>query len=210
MSQDITKLNDILSIAPVVAVIMLNDISKAQPLAKALVAGGLPVIEVTLRTKNAFEIIKEMTKVKGAIIGSGTVRNIEQMQQSYDAGCQFMVSPGAPINLLKAAKNISIPLLPGITSPTEIMVASGLGYKYLKFFPAKAMGGISLLKSFASPFPDISFCPTGGIEEKNAKSYLDLDNVICVGGSWVAPKDLIENDDFTAIEKLAQSAKNLI
>lgn len=208
--QDYKRLKEILFLAPVIPVIVLNDISKAQPLAKALVEGGLPVIEVTLRSDNALEIIKEMVKVEGAIIGSGTVRNVEHMQQSYDAGCQFMVSPGAPINLLKAAKDISIPLLPGIASPTEIMIASDLGYKYLKFFPAKAMGGISLLKSFASPFSDINFCPTGGIDEKNAKSYLDLPNVICVGGSWVAPKELINNDDFTAIKKLAQSAKNLI
>ncbi len=203
------SLEKILAISPVIPVIVLDDIEKAKPIAKALVAGGLPVIEVTLRTKNAFEIIKEMAKVAGAIIGSGTVRNVEQMQQSVDAGCQFMVSPGASKKLLEQAKEIPIPLLPGIATPTEIMTASELGYKYLKFFPAYALGGAPMLKNFASPFQDIRFCPTGGISAKDAKTYLDLPNVICVGGSWVAPKEMIKAGDFASIKELALAAKNL-
>ncbi|MCF6344569.1 MAG: bifunctional 4-hydroxy-2-oxoglutarate aldolase/2-dehydro-3-deoxy-phosphogluconate aldolase [Devosiaceae bacterium] len=209
MAKKMDSLNNILSLAPVIPVIVLDDISKAKPLAKALVAGGLPVIEVTLRTKNAFEIIKEMAKVEGAIIGSGTIRNSLMMQQSVDAGCQFMVSPGAPKKLLKQAKDISIPLLPGIASATEIMAASEMGYKYLKFFPAEGLGGANMLKNFISPFQDIKFCPTGGISSKNAKSYLELSNVICVGGSWVVPKGALGEGNFDQIHELAKHAASL-
>ncbi len=207
MAQDIKKLNNILSLAPIIPVIVLDDVSKAKPLANALVAGGLPVIEVTLRTKNALKVIKEMAKVKGAIVGSGTIRDLSMMQQSIDAGCQFMVSPGAPKKLLEQATDISIPLLPGVASATEIMAASEMGYKYLKFFPAEALGGVNMLKNFISPFQDIKFCATGGINEKNARSYLGLSNVICVGGSFVTPKEAIIAGDFVKIESLARDAK---
>ncbi|VAW23460.1 4-hydroxy-2-oxoglutarate aldolase @ 2-dehydro-3-deoxyphosphogluconate aldolase [hydrothermal vent metagenome] len=193
----------------VIPVMVLDDISCAQPLAEALVAGGLNVLEVTLRTANALEIIKEMVKVKGAIVGSGTVLNLNQMRQSEDMGCQFMVSPGAPIKLLEQAQEVSIPLLPGVGSATEAMVAAEMGYSFLKLFPAEAIGGYDLIKSLASPFADLSFCPTGGINVKTAQKYLSLSNVTCVGGSWVTPSTLVENKDFKAIENLAKAANSL-
>ena len=150
-----------------------------------------------------------MAKVPGAVVGSGTVRKKADMTASVAAGCQFMVSPGAPVALLEAAEDISIPLLPGIASPTEAMAASLMGYSYLKFFPAEAMGGAPVLKSFASPLADLTFCPTGGIDLEKAKTYLKLSNVICVGGSWVVPADAIESRDFARIEKLAAEAAGL-
>ena len=209
MPQDTAALKKTLSLAPVIPVIILDDVSVAQAMAEALVAGGLPVLEVTLRTPNALKVIAEMAKVDGAVVGSGTVRTAEQMQQSVDAGCQFMVSPGASPKLLDAAENVSIPLLPGIASPTEAMTAAERGYSYLKFFPAEAMGGVPVLKSFASPLSDLTFCPTGGINPEKAKSYLALENVICVGGSWVTPLDAVAAGDFDRIEALARDAAAL-
>lgn len=209
MSQDANAIRSILSLAPVVPVIILDDVSKARPLAEALVAGGLPVLEVTLRTPNALKVIEEMGKVTGAIVGSGTVRNQTQIKQSVDSGCQFMVSPGAPPRLLDAADDVTIPLLPGIGTPTEAMAAAERGYSFLKFFPAEAMGGAPVLKAFASPLSDITFCPTGGIDVEKAKTYLKLPNVICVGGSWIMPNDAIESGDFARIEALAREASAL-
>lgn len=178
-------------------------------MAEALVAGGLPVLEVTLRTPNALKVMEEMAKVPGAVVGSGTVRHLEHMRQSVDAGCQFMVSPGAPRYLLEEAENVDIPLLPGIGSPTEAMAAAQMGYSYLKFFPAEAMGGMPVLKSFASPLPELKFCPTGGINPEKAKAYLALENVVCVGGSWVTPADAVADKDFDRIEQLAKEAAAL-
>lgn len=209
MPQDTAVLKQTLSLAPVIPVIILDDIDAAQPMAEALVAGGLPVLEVTLRTPNALKVMAEMAKVDGAIVGSGTVRNAEHMRQSVDAGCQFMVSPGASPKLLDAAEDISIPLLPGIATATEAMNAAERGYSYLKFFPAEAMGGASVLRSLASPLPDLVFCPTGGINPEKAKIYLGLPNVICVGGSWVTPGDAVAAGDFDKIEKLARDAAAL-
>ncbi|VAW22835.1 4-hydroxy-2-oxoglutarate aldolase @ 2-dehydro-3-deoxyphosphogluconate aldolase [hydrothermal vent metagenome] len=193
--------------ARVIPVMVLDNVDAAIPLAEALVEGGLNVLEVTLRTPNALKIIKEMARVKGAIVGSGTVRNLEQMRQSEEAGCSFMVSPGAPIGLLEAAKDVSIPLLPGIASPSEAMTAADMGYSFLKFFPAEAMGGPNVLKAMASPFPDLSFCPTGGISLANAPTYLNLPNVICVGGSWITPHQAIAASDFALIRQLAREVK---
>lgn len=209
MAQDAGKLKSILSAAPVVPVIIHDDVSTARALAEALVAGGLTNLEVTLRTPNALKVMAEMAKVTGAVVGSGTCRKRDDMKASVDAGCQFMVSPGAPVALLEAAEDISIPLLPGIASPTEAMAASLMGYSYLKFFPAEAMGGAPVLKSFASPLADLTFCPTGGIDLEKAKTYLKLPNVICVGGSWVVPTDKIEAGDFDAITVLAREAAAL-
>lgn len=209
MPQDANKLKNTLSLAPVIPVIILDDVSAAKPLAEALVAGGLPVLEVTLRTPNALKVMAEMAKVPGAIVGSGTVRNAEHMQRSVDAGCQFMVSPGAAPRLLDAAEDVAIPLLPGIGTPTEAMMAAERGYAYLKFFPAEAMGGAPVLKSFASPLPDLTFCPTGGIDPEKAKTYLALPNVICVGGSWVTPSSAITAGDYDQIERLARDAAAL-
>jgi len=209
MAQDAATLRTILSAAPVVPVIIHDDVATARALAEALVAGGLCNIEVTLRTPNALRVIEEMAKVPGAVLGSGTVRKKDDMTASRDAGCRFMVSPGAPVALLEAAEDISIPLLPGIASPTEAMAASLLGYSYLKLFPAEAMGGAPVLKSFASPLSDLAFCPTGGIDAEKARTYLALPNVICVGGSWVVPADKIAAGDFDAIRELAADAAKL-
>lgn len=209
MPQDAAKLQQTLSLAPVIPVIILDDVDAARPLAEALVAGGLKVLEVTLRTPNALKVMAEMAKVDGAVVGSGTVRHADHMRQSVDAGCQFMVSPGASPKLLEAAEGVSIPLLPGIGTPTEAMTAAEMGYSYLKFFPAEALGGAPVLKAFASPLPDITFCPTGGIDIEKAKTYLKLPNVICVGGSWVTPSDAISEKRFGDIEKLAAEAAAL-
>lgn len=209
MAQNVIALKEAVSLARVIPVMILDDVEVARPLAEALVSGGLNVLEVTLRTPNALKVMAEMAKVDGAIVGSGTVRNVLHMKQSVDAGCQFMVSPGAPIKLLEAAEDVSIPLLPGVGSPTEAMAASEMGYSFLKFFPAEAMGGPNVLKAFASPFSDLVFCPTGGVSPSNAATYLNLSNVICVGGSWVTPQDLIAKGDYAAIEKLASQARQL-
>lgn len=209
MAQDINKLKTILSAAPVVPVIIHDDVSSARALAEALVAGGLVNLEVTLRTPNALKVMAEMARVPGAVVGSGTCRSLDDLKASQDAGCQFMVSPGAPVALLEAAEQVSIPLLPGIASPTEAMAASLMGYSYLKFFPAEAMGGAPVLKSFASPLPDLIFCPTGGITITNAPTYLGLPNVICVGGSWVVPEAAIKAGDFETIRRLAAEAAAL-
>lgn len=209
MPQDTVALRSTLSLAPVIPVIILDDISKARPLAEALIAGGLPVLEVTLRTPHALQVIEAMAKVPGAVVGSGTVRSPLQMGHSVDAGARFMVSPGASPRLLEAAGDFSIPLLPGIGTPTEAMTASEQGYNILKFFPAEALGGVPVLKAFASPLSDILFCPTGGIDLEKAKSYLALPNVICVGGSWVMPQDAIDSGDWKRIEGLARAAAAL-
>ncbi len=206
MAQDAAALRQTLSIAPVIPVIIHDDVSTARSLAEALVAGGLRVLEVTLRTPNALRVIEEMAKVPGAVVGSGTVRSPLQMGHSVDAGCQFMVSPGASPRLLEAADEHKIPLLPGIGTPTEAMTASEHGYSFLKFFPAEALGGVKVLKAYASPLSDITFCPTGGIDMEKAKAYLALPNVICVGGSWVMPQDALQNGDWKRIETLAREA----
>jgi 2-dehydro-3-deoxyphosphogluconate aldolase/(4S)-4-hydroxy-2-oxoglutarate aldolase len=209
MPQDAAALRAVLTRAPVIPVIVLDDVDAARPLAEALVAGGLTVLEVTLRTSNALRIIAEMAKVQGAIVGSGTIRSPLQMERSLDAGCQFMVSPGAPPHLLDAAEEYDVPLLPGIGTPTEAMTAAERGYTFLKFFPAEAMGGAPVLKAFASPLPDIFFCPTGGITLQTAPHYLALPNVVCVGGSWVMPADALKTGDYKRIEMLAREAATL-
>lgn len=193
----------------VIPVMILDDVATARPIAEALVAGGLNVLEVTLRTENALAVLEEMAKVDGAIVGSGTVRHAEHMRQSVNAGCQFMVSPGATMKLLEDAEGLSIPLLPGIGSPTEAMNAAEMGYRFLKFFPAEAMGGAKVLKDFASPLSDLVFCPTGGVNPGNAASYLNLPNVVCVGGSWVVPHDAVAGADYRRIEELARAATQL-
>lgn len=209
MPQDAQAIGEILSLAPVIPVIVLDDIAVARPLAEALVAGGLPVLEVTLRTPNALRIIEIMAKVDGAVVGSGTVRRAEDLRRSAEAGCRFAVSPGVPPHLLDAAEDVAVPLLPGIGTPTEAMTAAERGYRFLKFFPAEALGGAPVLKAFASPLPDIRFCPTGGIDAPKARTYLALHNVVCVGGSWIMPQDAIASGDFGRIEALARDAAAL-
>lgn len=195
--------------APVIPVLVVEDPTTAAPLAKALVAGGLPVLEVTLRTKAALSVIRAMAQVPGAIVGAGTVLTPEDARNARAAGARFAVSPGATDALLDACEAIDLPILPGAATATEAMALLARGYTVQKFFPAEAIGGAKALKSLAGPLPQILFCPTGGISAKNAPDYLSLPNVRCVGGSWVAPTDLVAKGEWEAIRDLASAAANL-
>ncbi|MFK7901999.1 MAG: bifunctional 4-hydroxy-2-oxoglutarate aldolase/2-dehydro-3-deoxy-phosphogluconate aldolase [Nitratireductor sp.] len=203
-------LQNLMTAAPVVPVVVIDDPKKAVDLAKALVAGGLPAIEITLRTPNALECIRAVAQeVEGAIAGAGTVLNAEQMAQVEKAGAKFMVSPGVSPNLLAAAKDCEVALLPGAATSSEMMTLGEHGFEHLKFFPAGAAGGANYLKSISSPLPQFKICPTGGVSLSNAMDYLSLPNVLCVGGSWVAPQKLIDANDWAGIEKLASDAAAL-
>lgn len=209
MEKDVVTLK-IMSAAPVIPVVTLDDEHRAVNLARALVAGGLPSIEVTLRTPKAISAIKAIAgEVEGAFVGAGTVLDARQVDAVSEAGAQFMVSPGFAPDLLDAANNSSLPLLPGVSSASEAMQLGELGYTYLKFFPAGPAGGAKFLKSIGAPLPQFKFCPTGGINLQNAPDYLALSNVVCVGGSWVAPLNLIEQEDWQAITQLALVASGL-
>jgi 2-dehydro-3-deoxyphosphogluconate aldolase/(4S)-4-hydroxy-2-oxoglutarate aldolase len=197
-------LDQIMRTAPVIPVIVIDDIADAVPLARALVKGGLKVLEITLRTSVAMDAIKAIiADVEGAIVGAGTVLTPKQLEQVSALGCQFSVSPGFTPALLDAAAASPCPLLPGAASAAEVMQLLERGHDRLKFFPAEAAGGAPFLKSLASPLPEATFCPTGGIGPDNAKTYLDLPNVLCVGGSWVAPKEAVASGDWDRIEVLA-------
>lgn len=203
-------LEHILSAAPVVPVLVIENVFEAVPLAKALVAGGLTVLEVTLRTESAADCIRAIkADVEGAIVGSGTVLDEDQMRLSEKLGCAFAVSPGATAKLLAAAKDSAVPLLPGAASASESMTLLEHGYIFQKFFPAEPAGGAPYLSSLASPLPQVRFCPTGGITAAIAPDYLKLANVITVGGSWMAPKSLIVAKDWPSIEALAREAAKL-
>jgi len=192
---------------PVVPVIVIKDLATAVPLAKALVAGGIKVLEVTLRTPVALEAIALMAaEVPDAIVGAGTVTTAEQLQKVIAAGAKFAISPGLTRELLLAGKESAIPLIPGIASISELMEGTAIGYTQFKFFPAEAAGGVKTLKSIHGPFSDIRFCPTGGINEKNFLDYLALPNVRCVGGSWIVPDDAIAAGDWDRITRLCQEA----
>lgn len=210
MSQDIATLVPILTGQPVIPVIVIDDVAKAVPMAKALVAGGLPAIEITLRTEGALDAIRAIADaVPDAIVGAGTVLNAEQYAQAVAAGSRFVVSPGFTPELAEAANGASVPLLPGCVTSSEIMAALEEGYTHLKFFPAEQAGGAAYLKSLSSPFGGVRFCPTGGVSVANAGDYLALPNVICVGGSWVAPKDAVAAGDWDRVRLLAQDAARL-
>lgn len=192
---------------PVVPVIVIKDLATAVPLAKALLAGGIKVLEVTLRTPVALEAIELLAnEVPDAIVGAGTVTTAEQLQKVIAAGAKFAISPGLTRELLAAGKEAPIPLIPGIASISELMEGTGLGYTHFKFFPAEAAGGVKTLKSIHGPFSDIRFCPTGGINEKNFLEYLALPNVRCVGGSWIVPDDAIVQGDWQRITDLCLDA----
>ena len=209
MSKD-KILKNTMCAAPVIPVVVINDVKKAVGLARALVAGGLPAIEITLRTGNALECIRAVAnEVEGAITGAGTVLELSQMKAVEKAGAQFMVSPGVSPKLLDAADDCPVALLPGAATATEMMSLGERGYQYLKFFPAEAAGGANYLKSIASPLPQFKICPTGGVSLANATNYLKLPNVLCVGGSWVAPANLVEKEDWASIEILAREAAAL-
>jgi 2-dehydro-3-deoxyphosphogluconate aldolase/(4S)-4-hydroxy-2-oxoglutarate aldolase len=192
---------------PVVPVIVIKDLADAVPMAKALLAGGIKVLEVTLRTPVALDAIRLLaTEVPEAIVGAGTVTTAAQLQQVVDAGAKFAISPGSTRELLQAGKDAAIPLIPGIASISELMEGTGLGYSHFKFFPAEAAGGVKTLKSIYGPFADIRFCPTGGINEKNFLEYLALPNVKCVGGSWIVPDDAVAAKDWQRITELCKAA----
>jgi 2-dehydro-3-deoxyphosphogluconate aldolase / (4S)-4-hydroxy-2-oxoglutarate aldolase len=200
----------ILKAAPVVPVMVIDDVKDAVPLARALVKGGLPVLEITLRTDAAADAIRAIkAEVEGAHVGAGTVLTRRQLVEMDKLGCAFAVSPGSSPELLAAAKDVKVPLLPGGVTATECMILLDHGYRFQKFFPAEPAGGTAYLSSLASPLPQIMFCPTGGITLETAPRYLKLGNVITLGGSWMAPKKLVAAKDWAGIEKLAREAAAL-
>ena len=201
-----SQISDIMQTAPVIPVIVVDEVAHAQPLARALVAGGLRVLEVTLRTPAALDAIREMRKVDGAIVGAGTVTNPQELGDAIAAGSEFIVSPGLTEPLGKAAIREGIPFLPGIANASDIMRGLDLGLTHFKFFPAMAAGGLPALMALAAPFGQCRFCPTGGISESNAAEWLAFDPVLCVGGSWVAPRGPI---DEAAVEEIARKAVQL-
>ncbi|MBS0383281.1 MAG: bifunctional 4-hydroxy-2-oxoglutarate aldolase/2-dehydro-3-deoxy-phosphogluconate aldolase [Proteobacteria bacterium] len=201
------NLESILRLAPVVPVVVIHDLAHAVPLARALVAGGTPAIEVTLRTPVALDAIRAIaTEVEGARVGAGTVLSPRDLDDAERAGARFAVSPGATPDLLDAADDSAVPLLPGAATASEVMLLLEHGYTYQKCFPAEAIGGVALLRSWAGPLPAARFCPTGGITPENARDYLALSNVVCVGGSWLAPNAVVEAGEWHAVEKLARAA----
>lgn len=207
MNAKTENLLETLRLQPVVPVIVIERAKSAVPLARALVKGGLKAIEITMRTPAALEAIKAVAdEVEGAVVGAGTVLDAGQWEQAVTAGSKFIVSPGAGNAVLDAADQSDIPLLPGVATATEVMQVRDRGYTVLKFFPAEQAGGASYVGALASPFAGIQFCPTGGISLKNAVDYLSLPNVVCVGGSWVAPKDMIAAGEWDGITKLATEA----
>lgn len=207
MPQKADKLLPIMTGQPVIPVLKIARAADAAPLARALAKGGLPAIEITLRTREALDAIRiASAEVPEAIVGAGTILSARQFDQAVDAGARFIVSPGTTQELLDAAHASEAPLLPGAITPSEIMAAAEEGYSLLKFFPAEQAGGAPFLKALSSPLGGVRFCPTGGITAANAASYLSLPNVICVGGSWVAPDELVDAGDWAAIEDLARKA----
>ena len=208
--QDACKRNrETCELAPIVPVLVVENVSDARPLAEALVAGGLPALEVTLRTPAALEAIAEMAKVKGGVVGAGTLVTPRDVENAVAAGARFGVSPGATDELIAACEANGLPLLAGAATASEAMQMLARGYDLLKFFPAEASGGAPALKAIGAPLPQISFCPTGGVSLANANDYLGLSNVVCAGGSWVAPKDLVAAGDWAGIEALAREASRL-
>lgn len=204
------NIRSILALAPVVPVLTVEHIDHAVPLARALCAGGLRVLEVTLRTSAALPAIEAMRKaVPDAVVGVGTLARPGDFVTAGNAGAQFGVSPGLTAEMAAAARAASFPMLPGIMTPTDLLAGLGWGYDTFKLFPAQQAGGIGMLKALGAPFPEVVFCPTGGISRATAPDFLALPNVACVGGSWVAPTDKIRAGDWSAIEALAKDAASL-
>ena len=195
---------------PVIPVIVLQAVEEAVPLARALVDGGVRVLEVTLRTPVALDCMKAIVKeVPGAIVGAGTLRSAADVQAALDAGCVFGVSPGYTAEVGDACKRLGLPLLPGVATASEVMAASAAGHRFLKFFPATAAGGIPMLRALHGPFPDIVFCPTGGITPETAPQFLALPNVKVCGGSWLTPADAVAARDWARVTQLAREASAL-
>jgi len=198
---------DVLTASPVMPVMVIQNLDDAVPLAKALVAGGIKVLEITLRTPIALEAIKLISQeVKEAIVGAGTIANPAQLQAAQEAGAVFAISPGVTASLLSAANKGNIALIPGIATLSELMLGMEHGLDHFKFFPAEAAGGVPLLKAIAGPFPQVTFCPTGGISPSNYLEYLSLPNVACVGGSWLAPQSAVTEKNWSKVTELAQKA----
>ncbi len=201
---------DILRLGPVMPVLVIDDLSHAVPLARALVAGGIRVLEVTLRTPVALDAVRAMcAAVPDAVVGVGTIASPQDLADSKAAGAVFGVSPGLTASLLEAARQTGLPLLPGTMTPSDVMTARAAGLTACKLFPAAVAGGIGMLKALYGPFADMTFCPTGGIDAASAPQYLALPNVACVGGSWLAPKALVQAGDWSAITALAKAASRL-
>ncbi|MBS8260264.1 bifunctional 4-hydroxy-2-oxoglutarate aldolase/2-dehydro-3-deoxy-phosphogluconate aldolase [Roseibium polysiphoniae] len=210
MPQNIALIERVMTAAPVIPVLVIEDPAKAVPMAEALVRGGLPSIEITLRTPRALEAIKLVAdNVEGAIPGAGTVLDQAQYEAAVAAGSQFIVSPGATTKLLDIAEQSDVPLLPGAATSSEVMALLERGYERLKFFPAEQAGGASYLKSLSSPLAAAKFCPTGGVSLEKAPGYLSLPNVLCVGGSWIADAKAIAAEDWAGIEERARAAAAL-
>lgn len=201
------KIIEILQISPIVPVVVIENIKDAVPLAQSLIEGGIPIIEVTLRSSCALEAIELIAKnVPKMRVGAGTILNLTQLEQAQNRGAEFLISPGLTPSLLEHAKKKNMPLIPGVSSSSEVMQALEWGYSALKFFPAEYCGGVKLLNAFNGPFKGVKFCPTGGVSADNMRSYLDLENVLCVGGSWLTPKDLIQNKEWDKITEICKRA----
>jgi len=209
MTSTLTPLH-VMQDAPVIPVIVLNDLAHAIPMARALVAGGIRMLEVTLRTPQALACMEAIARdVPEAVLGAGTVRSAADAQAAVNAGARFAVSPGYTSALGQACRALGLPLLPGVATGSEIMQAQADGYQQLKFFPAVQAGGLAMLKAWSGPFFDVDFCPTGGLTPENAPQFLALPNVRCVGGSWLVPPDALAAGDWTRITALAAQAKAL-
>ncbi len=201
------KIIEVLQISPIIPVVVIENIKDAVPLAQSLVEGGIHIIEVTLRSSCALEAIELIAKnVPKMRVGAGTILNPTQLEQAQNRGAEFLISPGLTIKLLEYAKKKDMPLIPGVSSSSEVMQALELGYNALKFFPAEYCGGVKLLNAFNGPFKGVKFCPTGGISIDNMHSYLNLENVLCVGGSWLTPKNLIQNKEWDKITEICKRA----
>ncbi|GAA9246694.1 bifunctional 4-hydroxy-2-oxoglutarate aldolase/2-dehydro-3-deoxy-phosphogluconate aldolase [Helicobacter pylori] len=199
------KIIEVLQISPIVPVVVIENIKDAVPLAQSLVEGGIQIIEVTLRSSCALEAIELIAKnVPKMRVGAGTILDPTQLEQAQNRGAEFLISPGLTIKLLEHAKKKDMPLIPGVSSSSEVMQALELGYNALKFFPAEYCGGVKLLNAFNGPFKGVKFCPTGGISADNMHSYLSLENVLCVGGSWLTPKNLIQNKEWDKITEICK------
>ena len=209
MSTSALAVERLLALGPVIPVLVIDRVEDAVPLAQALVAGGIAVLEVTMRTPAALEALRAMARVPGAVVGAGTVLTPTQLHEVQAAGARFAVSPGLTPALARAATAAAFPLLPGAVTPSEVMAAHDAGFRHLKFFPAVQAGGLPMLRAYAAVFREVMFCPTGGITEATAGDYLSLPNVACVGGSWLAPQALLAQGQWSQITALARAAAGL-
>jgi 2-dehydro-3-deoxyphosphogluconate aldolase/(4S)-4-hydroxy-2-oxoglutarate aldolase len=203
------NVDQVMQTSPVIPVLTVEKPEHGAPLARALVAGGLRVLEVTLRTPAAVEVMQEMSRVEGAIVGAGTALNAADVERSVKAGAQFIVSPGLTETIARAAEAAGVPLLPGVATAGDIMRGLDLGLTRFKFFPAETSGGADAVKAFSGPFAQVRFCPTGGIRQDTAHKYLSLPNVACIGGTWITPKALLDAQDWDEVQRLASEAAGL-